>query len=500
MESVGCMWTLGLVLMFGWVQGQTSNSSRPVFHCGGNVDGESGFVGSEGFPAFYKPDSKCTWYITVPEGNVVMLTFRIFDLEADSLCRYDYLDVYNGHSNMVEKLGRFCGTFRPGALMSTSNTMMLEMVSDSGTGGRGFVAYFQGAKIHAEDQICGGKYTKSQGTLKTPNWPDKHYPPGVTCSWLITVEPNMAVEVNFEKFTIEGDTYCRFDYVAFYNGGEREDSRRIGKYCGDVAPKELVSNGNVLLVQFVSDTSVTSDGFMATYRSIPRGSKPPTTEDDVVRGPRVPLARPDRTDRTWTRTWTRTETDEKPDKPRRPIVVFPTDKPTIATTTTTTTTTTVPTTPKPKPARPVNPNNRRPPKNPNGRTQPSRPRVPLNPVCAQDCRRQGTLKSSFCSSDFVITVRLSSVTPQPSGEVHATGSLIKAYKAGKLTITQAGADMTVKLVSACQKCPVLRRGLSYVLMGQVDDEGRGTVTPSSFTAPYKAPHHKILTTISNQPC
>lgn len=82
-----------------------------------------------------------------------MLTFRIFDLEADSLCRYDYLDVYNGHSNMVEKLGRFCGTFRPGALMSTSNTMMLDMVSDSATGGRGFVAYYQAGKPHADGKV-----------------------------------------------------------------------------------------------------------------------------------------------------------------------------------------------------------------------------------------------------------------------------------------------------------------------------------------------------------
>ncbi|KAL0188549.1 hypothetical protein M9458_015648, partial [Cirrhinus mrigala] len=63
----------------------------------------------------------------VPEGNVVMLQFRIFDLEADPTCRYDYVDVYNGHSYTVQKLGRFCGTFRPGALISTSNTMMLEM-------------------------------------------------------------------------------------------------------------------------------------------------------------------------------------------------------------------------------------------------------------------------------------------------------------------------------------------------------------------------------------
>lgn len=126
---------------------------RPVFYCGGDLVTDSGFVGSEGFPTFYKPNSKCTWRITVPEGNVVVLTFRIFDLEAHSQCRYDYLDVYNGHSNLVQKLGRFCGTFRPGALISTTNTMMLEMVSDAETQGRGFVAYFNGAKPYVNGML-----------------------------------------------------------------------------------------------------------------------------------------------------------------------------------------------------------------------------------------------------------------------------------------------------------------------------------------------------------
>lgn len=81
---------------------------------------------------------------------MVKLTFRIFDMEADSQCRYDYLDVYNGLSNLVQKLGRFCGTFRPGALISTTNTMMLEMVTDGETQSRGFVAYFSGMNPYAE--------------------------------------------------------------------------------------------------------------------------------------------------------------------------------------------------------------------------------------------------------------------------------------------------------------------------------------------------------------
>lgn len=96
------------------------------------------------------PEQRPVVLLQVPESHVVMISFRLFDLEADPTCRYDYLDVYNGHSRLVQKLGRFCGTFRPGALISTSNTMMLEMVSDEATGGRGFLAYFSAGKPHME--------------------------------------------------------------------------------------------------------------------------------------------------------------------------------------------------------------------------------------------------------------------------------------------------------------------------------------------------------------
>ncbi|XP_023274135.1 procollagen C-endopeptidase enhancer 2-like [Seriola lalandi dorsalis] len=474
MVCVGCIWGLSLILSLslGWTKAQQTNYSRPVFYCGGDLVADSGFVGSEGFPSFYKPNSKCTWRITVPEGNVVMLSFRIFDLEADSQCRYDYLDVYNGHSNLVQKLGRFCGTFRPGALISTTNTMMLEMASDAETQGRGFVAYFSGAKPYVDDQqFCGGKITKAQGEIMTPNWPDKKYPPGTSCSWLITVEPEMVIQVKFDKFLLESDTYCRFDYVAFFNGGEKDDSRLIGKYCGDQAPQPIITSGNVLLVQFVSDLSVTSDGFLAHYTSVPSGSQ--ITAVDSGAGTR--------------------STPPKP--PVRPAVRPPA--------------------PNPKEVSPPEPTSKpRPVKPTRGRgqdttgqdrrvavTRPNGKRpVPQNPLCAKACKRDGTIKTSFCASEFVITGKVTSLAPGPRGTLLVSVSLIKAYKAGRLTITQVGETMSVKLVSQCKKCPLLRRGVSYIIMGQVNEDGRGTLEPGAFTAPYKAPHHKLIMNVQNQPC
>ncbi|CAB1340874.1 unnamed protein product [Coregonus sp. 'balchen'] len=111
----------------------------------------------------------------VPEGKVVVLSFRFIDLESDNLCRYDYVDVYSGHVS-GQRLGRFCGTFRPGALVSTGNKMLIQMVSDANTAGR--------------DQYCGGRLDKPSGSFKTPNWPEKDYPAGVTCSWHIVAPKN----------------------------------------------------------------------------------------------------------------------------------------------------------------------------------------------------------------------------------------------------------------------------------------------------------------------
>ncbi|XP_076024928.1 procollagen C-endopeptidase enhancer a [Genypterus blacodes] len=482
MVRVGSIWGLCLLLCVNlgrvWTQQPQTNYTRPVFLCGGDLVAESGFIASEDFPSLYKANSKCTWRITVPEGTVVMLTFRIFDMEADSQCRYDYLDVYNGHSVLLQKLGRFCGTFRPGALISTTNTMMLQMVTDGETQARGFVAYFSGTKPYADDQqFCGGKLTKSQGEIKTPNWPDKKYPPGTSCSWLITVEPEMVIQVRFDKFVLESDSYCRFDYVAFFNGGQKDDSRLIGRYCGDRAPEPIISNGNVMLVQFVSDLSVTLDGFLAHYTTILRGSQI-TAVDSGAPVRTIPI---------------------RPLVPRRPAI---TPKPPVLTTK-------APAPPAPEPtrrAKPVKPTRTRVPgttgqdrrvvvTNPNGKRT-----VPINPMCAKACKRDGTIKSSFCASEFVLTGTVTSMSPGPRGTVNVNISIIKAYKAGRLTITQVGEAMSVRLLSQCKKCPLLRRGENYIIMGQVDAGGRGTLQPGVFTASYKAPHHRLLANIQSQPC
>lgn len=100
----------------------------------------------------WRPQTLFSWQFSnwpfswqVPKGKVVVLNFRFIDLESDNLCRYDFVDVYNGHGN-GQRIGRFCGTFRPGALVSSGNKMMVQMISDANTAGNGFMAMFSAAE------------------------------------------------------------------------------------------------------------------------------------------------------------------------------------------------------------------------------------------------------------------------------------------------------------------------------------------------------------------
>ncbi|KAK1786726.1 hypothetical protein P4O66_017128, partial [Electrophorus voltai] len=259
-------------------------SHRPVFACGGNLTGDTGFIGSQGYPGIYPSNSKCVWRITVPRGQVVSLSFRVLDLENDSLCRYDYVDVYDGYVN-GQRLGRFCGTSRPSALVASGNKMHVVMVSDANTAGSGFLAAYAAVHPHERgERYCGGRLDEPSGTLKTPNWPDRDYPAGVTCSWHIVAPENQAsfsslldikdtiIELKFEKFDVERDNYCRYDHVAVYNGPETIEARRIGRFCGDSTPTPIFSEGSQLFIQFVSDLSLTADGFIGHYLFKPKYS------------------------------------------------------------------------------------------------------------------------------------------------------------------------------------------------------------------------------------
>lgn len=68
--------------------------------------------------------------------------FFHFQIEKGENCIYDFLEVFDGHSEEDPAIGRFCGYETPTNVKSSSNRMMLKFVSDSSVEKAGFSLHF----------------------------------------------------------------------------------------------------------------------------------------------------------------------------------------------------------------------------------------------------------------------------------------------------------------------------------------------------------------------
>lgn len=86
-------------------------------------------------------DLTLTIYPATNDAKVKM-TFTEFDVETNSGCTYDYLQVFDGPSTSSTLLGRFCGTTNPGPFTSTSSdgALTFKFHSDYSSTGSGWKA------------------------------------------------------------------------------------------------------------------------------------------------------------------------------------------------------------------------------------------------------------------------------------------------------------------------------------------------------------------------
>ncbi|KAM7382735.1 hypothetical protein PAMP_002452 [Pampus punctatissimus] len=105
--------------------------------------------------------------------------------------------------------------------------------------------------------------------FSSPGYPVS-YPPQSRCQWQIRASENNAISVSFPFFHIEDD--CADDFVFIYDSLSPDDSQAITEECGQRPPfnsLEVVSSGNIMLINMISDSDVQRPGFLAKYKAIP---------------------------------------------------------------------------------------------------------------------------------------------------------------------------------------------------------------------------------------
>ncbi|KAG7527098.1 cubilin [Solea senegalensis] len=223
--------------------------------CGANFTASSGRVVSPNYPADYPDGANCNYVIDAGQQTVIVVTFKVFQVEAHSTCQYDGLKIYNLATG-GSPIATLCGTSVPGPF-STFGPMSLHFYSDSVVSDTGFMAEYRAIP-------CGGFFNSTMGTVSSPALAMTNYHHNINCTYHIMVAANRVVDLKFNTFSLEASSSCRYDFVAVYDGPDTL-SPLLGTFCGAVLPPNLRSSTNQLFIVFRTDSSVSGLGWRAVY-------------------------------------------------------------------------------------------------------------------------------------------------------------------------------------------------------------------------------------------
>lgn len=108
--------------------------------------------------------------------------------------------------------------------------------------------------------------------FSSPGYPTG-YKPKLRCQWQIRAPEENIIVVNFLYFNTEDD--CSHDFVSIYDSLSPDYSQAITVKCGQRPPSnplEVASSGNIMLINFITDTDAGKPGFLAQYKAIPKSS------------------------------------------------------------------------------------------------------------------------------------------------------------------------------------------------------------------------------------
>ncbi len=179
------------------------------------LEGEEGRLDHQ----YYGDDERKIWVIRGPEGKIISLDFKSFDLEKD----FDFLWVYDGDDVYAPKIGRW-NTHSPGTVHSSGNVMCVEFRSDCATNASGWQAEWKAVKTipiePEEPEIEPGVFpnpTTGKFTVKS----DRE---GLTDLTVFDVYGNRITSLRFQNSVeIEASNWASGIYMIHYGEPNRPD-------------------------------------------------------------------------------------------------------------------------------------------------------------------------------------------------------------------------------------------------------------------------------------
>lgn len=91
----------------------------------------------------YENKEDCDWLIWADEDNYrVRFRFVSFEVEDETECGYDSVEVFDGRDSSSEKLGKFCGNSIPPEFVSSGRYLLIRFKTDDTINWKGFSAWY----------------------------------------------------------------------------------------------------------------------------------------------------------------------------------------------------------------------------------------------------------------------------------------------------------------------------------------------------------------------
>lgn len=105
----------------------------------------------------YDHGTDCDWTIEAPMGKNVHLTFFSIQLEYQSDCGYDFVEIFSGLDASSPSFGRLCGNSNRTDYVSTNEALLVRFRTDDTISFKGFVAVFVAVDRQDSDESYGGE-------------------------------------------------------------------------------------------------------------------------------------------------------------------------------------------------------------------------------------------------------------------------------------------------------------------------------------------------------
>uniref|UniRef100_H2ZK53 CUB domain-containing protein n=1 Tax=Ciona savignyi TaxID=51511 RepID=H2ZK53_CIOSA len=251
--------------------------------------GSTGLIKSPNYPSNYPKNTECKYRVNSgTSSNSIAFNFLAFNLEPNTQCRFDYLQVFNGPTTILGSIGKYCGSTNPSTITRTTSYMSMKFKTDGSVTRSGFnVRYsitgassssYKGCGLdglaNCKGEMCNQLrnchltnmffFVKSSGDIRSPNYPS-NYPNNADCRYRINAgSSTRTITLTFSAFNLESHSYCKFDYLEVFNG-PTTTTGSIGKYCGSTSPNIITQITSDMSMKFKTDGSITHSGFNVRY-------------------------------------------------------------------------------------------------------------------------------------------------------------------------------------------------------------------------------------------